>query len=62
MAKNNFPISRIEVADSLGRRHVLAIACNNNSHINQDGSISVATSIAMIDLDANTYKNENISK
>lgn len=62
MAKNNFPVSRVVVADSLGRKHVLVIACNNTTYINQNGSHSVASSIAMIDLDANTYKNDNISK
>lgn len=62
MAKNNFPVSRVVVADSQGRKHVLVIACNNTTYINQNGSHSVASSMAMIDLDANTYKNDNISK
>lgn len=60
--KNSFPVSRVVVADSQGRKHVLVITCNNITYINQNGSHSVASSIAMIDLDANTYKNDNISK
>lgn len=62
MTKNNFPVSRVVVADSQGRKHVLAIACNKIVYSNMNDSHSVATSIAMIDLDANTYKNDNISK
>lgn len=62
MAKNNFPVSRIVAADSQGRNHVLVITCNKIVYVNQNGSHSVASSIAMIDLDANTYKNDNISK
>lgn len=60
--KNNFPVSRVIVADSQGRKHVLVIACNNTTYINQNGSHSVSTSMAIVDLDANTYINENISK
>lgn len=62
MAKDNFPVSRIIVADSQGRKHVLIIACNKTVFINQNGSHSVSSSIAIVDLDANTYKNDNISK
>lgn len=62
MAKNNFPVSTVEVADSQGRKHVLVVACSNKTQINGNDTISVSSSIAMVDLDANTYKNENISK
>lgn len=62
MKKNTFPINIVEVADSQGRKHVLVIACNNRYFSNSNDSHSVATSLAIIDLDANTYKNENVSK
>ena len=63
--KNSFSDSRVVVADSQGRKHVLVIACNNRyftNFSNSNGSHSVATSLAIVDLDANTYINENISK
>lgn len=55
--KNTFPINIVEVADSQGRKHVLVIACNNRCFSNWNDSHSVATSMAIVDLDANTYKN-----
>lgn len=45
--KNSFPVSRVVVADSQGRKHVLVIACNNTTYINQNGSHSVASSIGL---------------
>ena len=59
---NTFPYSRIEVADSQGRKHVLVIASNNKTHLAWNGGNTMATFIAMIDLDANTYKNDDISE
>ena len=52
--KNTFPINIVEVADSQGRKHVLVITCNNRYFTNF--SHSVATSLAIVDLDANSYK------
>lgn len=60
--KNTFPINIVEAADSQGRKHVLVIACNNKIYSNWNDSHSVAASMAIVDLDANTYINENISK
>lgn len=63
--KNTFPINIVEAADSQGHKPVLVIACNNRyftNFSNSNGSHSVATSLAIVDLDANTYINENISK
>lgn len=58
MKKNTFPINIVEVADSQGRKHVLVIACNNKNYSNWNNDThSVGTSMAIVDLDANTYKN-----
>lgn len=60
--KNSFPFSKLEVADSQGRKHIVIVVCNNKSFVNGNNSLTAATSIAIVDLDANTYKNDNVSK